>query len=115
MEDLIKKLMNRGAEMVTEAANQIEKTIDNLVVDGKLPKEEGKKVIENFWQERDKTKLFFEDKLKSSIDTFKERMDPPTKKDYTKLEKRMKKLEKKIKKLTQQLEDKTGAEAADVK
>ncbi|MEO0899541.1 MAG: hypothetical protein AAFY71_24235 [Bacteroidota bacterium] len=54
MEDLVKKFINTGVGMINAATEKLQETVDEFVGAGKEPKEEGKKIVENFQAEMQK-------------------------------------------------------------
>ena len=67
MEDLFKKVMYTGVGLVTTAGEKIQKNIDELVKKGSLSEEEGRKVVNELWENTEAKKDEFEGKLKDCL------------------------------------------------
>ena len=95
MKEIIKKLglIGIGAWALTE--EKIEKLTNELVEEGEINKEEGKKFIKDMFEERKQQKAEIESKITEKVqETFK-KTDLLTKEDLERLEKRLDRLEKK--------------------
>lgn len=94
IEDLFKTVIYTGVGIAATATEKLQKTIDELVEKGKMPAEEGRKVVEDFKKSSDERREEVEDRFKTSVKALVDRFDYPTKKDYEALTKRVEKLEK---------------------
>lgn len=65
MEDLFKKVMYTGIGLVAFAAEKIQTSVDDLVNQEKISKEEGRKIVEDFLDNTEAKKDEFENKLKA--------------------------------------------------
>ena len=65
MEDLFKKVMYTGIGLVAFAAEKIQTSVDELVNQEKISKEEGRKIVEEFLDNTEAKKDEFENKLKA--------------------------------------------------
>ena len=65
MEDLFKKVMYTGIGLVAFAAEKIQTSVDELVSQERISKEEGRKIVEDFLDNTEAKKDEFENKLKS--------------------------------------------------
>jgi polyhydroxyalkanoate synthesis regulator phasin len=94
IEEALKTAIYTGVGFAAGAAEKLQKSVDELVEKGKIPAEEGKKVVEDFMEDSKKRREETEDKVKSSIKGIVDKFDFPTRKDYESLVKRVEKLEK---------------------
>jgi polyhydroxyalkanoate synthesis regulator phasin len=94
IEDLFKTVIYTGVGIAATATEKLQKTVDELVEKGKMPADEGKKVVEEFKKNSDERREEYEDRFKTSVKALVDRFDFPTKKDYEALTKRVEKLEK---------------------
>ena len=94
IEDLFKTVVYTGVGIAATATEKLQKTIDELVKKGKLPADEGRKVVDDFVQGTEDRREDFEDRFKNTVKSVVDKFDYPTKKDYQALVKRVEKLEK---------------------
>lgn len=94
IEDLFKTVLYTGVGIAATATEKLQKTIDELVEKGKMPADEGRKVVDDFKKSSEERREEFEDRFKGSMKSMVDRFDFPTKKDYEALTKRVEKLEK---------------------
>ena len=65
MEGLFKKVMYTGIGLVAFATEKIQASVDDLVSQEKISKEEGRKIVEDFLDNTEAKKDEFENKLKA--------------------------------------------------
>lgn len=98
MEDLFKKVMYTGVGLVSTTAERIQQNIDELVKKGSLSEEEGKKVVDDLFENTESKKEEFEGKLKEMVTSAVSALNLPTKSDIDTLMSRIEELETKVKK-----------------
>ncbi len=98
MEDLFKKVMYTGVGLVSTTAERIQTNIDELVKKGSLSEEEGKKVVDDLYENTESKKEEFEGKLKELVANAVAALNLPTKSDIDTLMSRIEELETKVKK-----------------
>ncbi|MBI1194105.1 MAG: hypothetical protein GC205_13180 [Bacteroidetes bacterium] len=94
VEDLVKTVVYTGVGFAATATEKVQKTIDELVEKGKMPADEGRKVVDDFVKNNEDRREEWEERFKSSVKSIVDRFDMPSKKDYEALTKRVEKLEK---------------------
>jgi polyhydroxyalkanoate synthesis regulator phasin len=94
IEDLVKTVIYTGVGVAATATEKLQKTVDELVERGKMPADEGRKVVKDFMKGSEERREEFEDRFKGSVKALVDKFDFPTKKDYEALVKRVEKLEK---------------------
>lgn len=96
MEDLFKKFLYTGVGFVALTAEKLQESIDELVGDGKLSKDEGKKIVDDFKENTESKKEEFERRLKEAADNVINKLSFPNMEDYQNLVKRVDELEAKL-------------------
>ncbi len=96
MEDFFKKMLHTGVGLVSRTAEKLQETVDELVGEGKISKEEGKKIVDDFLNNAEAKKDEFESKMKQAADNVVDNLKFPTKNDYDELLKRVEALEAKL-------------------
>ncbi|MEL6593792.1 MAG: hypothetical protein AAFQ68_27065 [Bacteroidota bacterium] len=96
MEELFKRFLYTGVGFVAMTAEKLQESIDEMVGDGKLSEEEGKKLVDNFMENAETRKEEFESKLKEAAEGIVEKFSLPTKGEYETLLKRVEELEAKL-------------------
>ncbi len=110
IEDIIKKAFYTGVGFLANPKGFKEK-IDDLVNEGDMTAEEGKKAFTEFEKDfRAKTEDL-EENIQGMIRTALDKMDIPSAEKVTALEKRIKSLEVKVGKLTKELKEMKAAPA----
>jgi polyhydroxyalkanoate synthesis regulator phasin len=94
VEDMFKTVVYTGVGIAATATEKFQKTIDEMVEKGKIPAEDGRKYVEDFFKDTEGRREEFEDRFKSTVKSVVDKFDFPTKKDYQALVKRVEKLEK---------------------
>lgn len=96
MEDLFKKFLYTGVGLVSLTAEKLQESVDELVGKGKISKDEGKKLIDDFLENADSKKDEFESKLKEVAENVVSSISVPSLKDFQALVDRIEVLEKKL-------------------
>jgi polyhydroxyalkanoate synthesis regulator phasin len=108
MEDLFKKFIYTGVGLVAMTAEKLQEAVEDMVDDGKLSKEEGRKVMDDLLDKTESKKEEFEERLKSFTQKIIEGFNLPTRSEINTLSERIASLEAK-------LESKTAAKPASSK
>lgn len=96
MEELFKRFLYTGVGFVAMTAEKLQESIDEMVGDGKLSEEEGKKLVDNFMDSTETRKEEFESKLKEAAEGIVEKFSFPSRGDYETLLNRVEELEAKL-------------------
>ena len=96
MEDLFKKFLYTGVGLVSLTAEKLQESIDELVGKGKISKDEGKKIIDDFFENAESKKDEFEAKLKDVAENVVSSISFPSAKEFQGLIDRIEALEKKL-------------------
>ncbi|MEO1434725.1 MAG: hypothetical protein AAFV80_04265 [Bacteroidota bacterium] len=67
MEDLIKKLVSNGMNLMSSTIEKVQETIDDLVEKGKVSREEGKKIVDDFLKKSESRRKDFDGKLRETF------------------------------------------------
>ena len=105
MEDLFRKFLYTGVGLVAMTAEKLQETVDELVGQGKVSKDEGKKIVNDFVEDVDKRRNEVEDRVKEMVDKFTESVNLPRLIDQDQYEALVARLEA--------LESKLGAETSE--
>lgn len=97
MEELVKKVLYTGVGLVATTTEKLQKTVNDLVDQGKVPQEEGKKIVDEFVSSTEGKRNEFEKKTSELIESIVRRLEIPTNSDYAALSKRIAKLERQLK------------------
>lgn len=100
MEDLFKKFLYTGVGLVALTAERLQSAIEELVDDGKLSKEEGKKVFGGLMEKTETKREEFEERFKAFTTSVIESLNMPTRDDMEALQERIAVLESKLEKAT---------------
>lgn len=93
MEDLFKKFVYTGVGLVAMTAEKLQETIDGMVDEGKLSKEEGRKVVDDLMEATESKREEFEEKIKSFTEKVIESLNLPTRKEVESLKAKVASLE----------------------
>lgn len=96
MEDLFKKFVYTGVGIVSETAEKVQHSIDELIEKGKISEDEGKKVVENVMADTKQKREDFEGKLKGMVDKMLAQFDFPTRTEVESLNAKIAELEAKL-------------------
>lgn len=97
MEDLFKKFLYTGVGLVSMTAEKLQEAVDELVGDGKISEKEGKRILNDFFENTETKKAEFESRLKDAVDQVKEKLSFPSRSEYEALIKRVEELEGQLK------------------
>ncbi len=93
MENIIRKALYTGVGFVTIATEKVQDTVSNLVDNGKLSEEEGKKIVDDLISDIESKKEDFEGKVNSLVNKIVNTIDLPSRNDFSTLKARIKELE----------------------
>ncbi|MEO1451016.1 MAG: hypothetical protein AAFV07_15915 [Bacteroidota bacterium] len=93
MEDLFKKFLYTGVGLVSLTAEKLQEAVDDLVGKGKLSEKEGKKIINDFFDNTETKKAEFETKMKEAVDSVVDKLSFPSKVEMEALQNRIAELE----------------------
>jgi len=96
MEELLKKILYTGVGIAALTAEKLQQVIDGLVKEDKLTQEEGKKIVDDFFQNTQTKKDEFESQLKSVAEKVISNFKFAPSKDVEALKKRVNALESKV-------------------
>lgn len=96
MEDLFKKLLYAGAGLAVTAKENLEKEVNVLIEKGKISDSEGKKIVENFFENTEGKKKEFEEKFAKITEDVASKLNYVKKSDVDALMKRVEELEAKL-------------------
>ena len=117
MEDTFKKFLYTGVGMVTSTIEKVQSKINELVDEGKLTENEGRKVVDDLLEDLDHKKDDYEGKVRNFMEGVMSKFDLPTRKEVTDLESKIADLEAKLaaqKGETQTKEEPTTAKKREV-
>ncbi|MEM7370482.1 MAG: hypothetical protein AAF587_17865 [Bacteroidota bacterium] len=93
MEDLFKKFLYTGVGLVSMTAEKLQEAVDDLVGKGKISEKEGKRILNDFFENTETKKAEFEARLKDAADQVKEKLSFPSRSEYEALIQRVEELE----------------------
>ncbi|MEO0896598.1 MAG: hypothetical protein AAFY71_09385 [Bacteroidota bacterium] len=102
MEDFFKKVLYTGVGLASLTAEKLQESVDDLVGKGKLSENEGKKILDDFFDSTEAKKDEFESKLKEAADQAMEKFNFVSKTEVDELKEKIAELESKIEALSQQ-------------
>ena len=97
MFDLLKKVTLMGIGITSMTKDKIEELAKEIVGEGKLSEEEGRKLVEGLLKQADEARKDLEDRVEKLVKSALEKLDIPSRGEVEKLEERIKKLETQIK------------------
>ena len=97
MFDLLKKATLMGIGITSMTKDKIEELAKEIVEEGKLSEEEGKKLVEDLLKQSDEARKDLESRVEKLVKSALEKLDIPSYAEVEKLEVRIKKLETQIK------------------
>jgi polyhydroxyalkanoate synthesis regulator phasin len=100
MEDLIKKFVYTGVGLASLTAEKLQKSIDKLIDEDKISENEGRKIVDEFFQKTESKKKSFETQISKIIKEVISKFDFSKAKEILDLNKRVKALENKISKMS---------------
>lgn len=93
MEDLIKKFIYTGVGLVSMTTDKFRETVDQMVSDEKLSREEGKEIVDKFFKTTEEKKGEFEAQLNEVIERVVKQFNFAPRTEVERLEARIKELE----------------------
>ena len=99
MEELIRKFLYTGVGIVALTAEKLQESVDEMVGKGKVSKDEGKRIVQEFVEKMETKRDEFEESLKEAADSMTSNMRIPqfaTKEDISTLMTRLEALEAKL-------------------
>lgn len=93
MEDLIKKFIYTGVGLVSMTTDRFRETVDQLVKDEKISREEGKEIVDKFFEDTEARKGEFEKQLNETIERVVRQFNFAPSSEVERLEARIKELE----------------------
>lgn len=93
MEDLFKKVIYTGVGLISVTAEKLQSTVDTLVDENKISREEGRKVIDDLIQNTEGKREEFESQLKNLVEDVFSRTRVASQQDFDALVKRVEALE----------------------
>ena len=93
MEDLFKKVIYTGVGLVSVTAEKFQSSVDKLVDENKISREEGRKVVDELVQDTEGKREEFESQLKSLVEDVFSRTRVVSQQDFDALVKRVEALE----------------------
>ena len=100
MEELIKKFVYTGVGLASLTAEKLQKSIDKLIDEDKISENEGRKIVDEFFQKTESKKKSFETQISKIIKEVISKFDFSKAKEILDLNKRVKALENKISKMS---------------
>jgi len=97
MFDLLKKAALMGIGITSMTKDKIEELAKEIVGEGKLSEEEGRKLVEGLLKQADEARKDLEDRVEKLVKSALEKLDIPSRGEVEKLEERIKKLETQVK------------------
>lgn len=99
VEDSLKQLLFTGVGLASNATEKLQETVNNLVQMGKLPSDEGKKIITDFIAQSINKKEDYEKKLQETLGEAMNKFKFVSRDEYSALEDKLMELEAKLAKL----------------
>lgn len=96
MQDLIKNFLYTGVGLVALAAEKVQTVADELVKQGKISQEEGKKIVDDFFKTSESRREEFEAKVKKMTESLTGKLDIFAKEGVNELRDRLEGLESKL-------------------
>ncbi len=100
MANVIKNLFYTSVGFTALVTEKVQDLVDDLVKQRKISREEGKKIVDEFWQDTETRKEEVEDRLSKTVENVVSRFDFLTGKDVEDLRERVEELEVKVKAAT---------------
>ncbi len=97
MFDLLKKATLMGIGITSMTKDKIEGLAKEIVAEGKLSEEEGKKLVEDMLKQADEARNELESRVEKLVKSHLEKLDIQSRAEVEKLKARIKKLETQIK------------------
>lgn len=94
MESFMRKIMDTAFGTANMARKRATEVINELIKEGKISEEEGRKIIAELQKEGEEQRGEFESEMETVMEKMLRKMKIPSKKDFETLEKRIEILEK---------------------
>lgn len=94
MESFMRKIINTAFGTASMARKRATEVINELIEQGKITEEEGRKIIDELNKEGEEQRGEFEKEMKTTLEKMLAKMNIPSKKEFEALEKRVEILEK---------------------
>ncbi len=98
-EDLFKKFVYTGVGFVSTTAEKLQESVDDLVGKGKLSKDEGKRLVDDFFQNTEARRAEFETKMKEVAEGVMDRVSVSSRNEEETLTQRLDQLEARLARL----------------
>ncbi|MBK8472840.1 MAG: hypothetical protein IPL33_12135 [Sphingobacteriales bacterium] len=96
MKDLIKNFLYTGVGLVALASEKVQSVVDDLVEQGKLSQEEGKKIVDDFFKTSESKREELENRIKKMTENLTGKFDFFSKEDVDSVCDRLEELEDKL-------------------
>ncbi|WP_417591064.1 phasin family protein [Owenweeksia hongkongensis] len=96
MEDTFKKMLYSGIGFLSLTKSKIDEVVDDLIDRGRLSREEGEKIVNDFKKESGSSKEAVENELLQWMEKALSKMDIARKKDLEQLQKQVEELQKRV-------------------
>ncbi|MCC7222234.1 MAG: hypothetical protein IT273_00795 [Chitinophagales bacterium] len=96
MKDLIKNFLYTGVGLVALASEKVQSVVDDLVEQGKLSQEEGKKIVDDFFKTSESKREELENRIKKMTENLTGKFDFFSKEDVDSVRDRLEELEDKL-------------------
>ena len=96
MKDLLRNFLYTGVGLVALAAEKLQIAVDDLVEQGKLSQDEGKKIVDDFFKTSEAKRGEFESRVKKMAESLTTKFDVFAKEGSTNLRDRLNELEDKL-------------------
>lgn len=104
MEELLKKVLYTGVGLISATTERVQKSVDELIQQGKLSREEGRKVVDDIVKNTESKREEYEKRFRKLIDSAVSTVTADQEDEHAKLEKRIKSLEVKLGLLAKQVQ-----------
>ena len=94
MESFMRKIIDTAFGTANMARKRATEVINDLIKEGKISEEEGRKIISELQKEGEEQRGEFESEMETMMEKLLRKMKIPSKKDFETLEKRVEILEK---------------------
>ncbi|MGB0863796.1 MAG: phasin family protein [Saprospiraceae bacterium] len=96
MEDTFKKFLYSGVGLVTSTIEKAQSKVNELVEEGKITENEGKKVVDDLLEDIDQKKDEYEGKVRDLVENVLAKFDFPTRREVEELESKIIELENQL-------------------
>lgn len=94
--EVIKKVFYTGIGFVSLAVERVQKTVGDLVIQGKMSEEEGKKIVDDFVKTTEVKKGELEERVRKVADAILDKFDFLSKEEVEQIQNRIEELETSI-------------------